>query len=72
MENQLTGDRFVPWPWSLLNIPVSIKDLVGRPCRVIRPGEVIPHDYVPGRVSIYLDDQSMITDIRVEPEKLEL
>jgi|LakWasMeta1_LOW4_FD_contig_21_3021362_length_293_multi_7_in_0_out_0_1 hypothetical protein len=72
MEKQLHEDRWVPWPWSLVNAPVSVKDLVGRPCRVVRPGDAVTQELLPGRITIYLDDQSKISDICFEPERPEL
>jgi hypothetical protein len=48
------------------NIPLSLRDLVGRRLRVVRPGDKVKMDLVPGRVTIHLDEESRATDIVVE------
>ncbi len=52
------------FPLSVKAIPQHITDLIDRPCRFIRPGDVVPLDYNPVRVSIYVDEKSRIIDIR--------
>ena len=39
------------------------KELTGRKCRVIRPGDLVTQDYMPARVNIHLDKESVITDV---------
>jgi hypothetical protein len=59
----LSDGREVPFPLSIKSIPQSVGDLIGHPCRVIRPGDDITLDYRPDRVNIILDEQSTIKDI---------
>lgn len=70
----MSDNRPVPWPWSmkrspaaLSEIPVSIKELFGKSCRVVRFDEKTPQDIVPGRVTIILDVDSRICEIYIEP-----
>ncbi len=58
------GDSSVPFPWSVQEIPMSIKELIGRPCRVIRPDTLVTEDYKPERVNIHLGEDSRILDIK--------
>lgn len=52
------------FPLSVASVPERIKDLIGRPCRFIRPGDVVTFDFNPARVNIYVDEKSRIVDIR--------
>ena len=52
------------FPLSVALVPERIKDLIGRPCRFIRPGDVVTTDYNPARVNIYVAEDSRIVDIR--------
>lgn len=72
----MNNPRPVPWPWSahfdaskafppsISELPVLVKDLVGRPCRIIRPDSVVTNDWEPTRVNIFLDANDRIIDIR--------
>lgn len=55
------------WPWSVRDIPVSVRDLLGRKVRIVRPGDVVTQEISPGRVTIAISDGSRIEDIRIEP-----
>ncbi|KZD04905.1 I78 family peptidase inhibitor [Oceanibaculum pacificum] len=43
--------------------PDQISELIGKPCRVIRPGEAMTRDYRPERVNIFLDAGNRIESI---------
>lgn len=66
MPNTTGGDGR-PWPWSVSDMPTSIKELVGRKVRVVRPGDVITQEYQPGRVTIHITEEHRIGDIKIEP-----
>jgi len=72
----MSDNRPVPWPWalrfegtdafppSISDLPVLIKDLINRPCRIILPDSVVTEDWVPDRVNIFVDATNRVTDIR--------
>lgn len=55
----------VPIPFSVREVPSSVKDLIGMSCRVVRPNEVVTGEYNAKRINIYIDGNSVITDIKV-------
>lgn len=58
------------WPWTFPeSVPLSLRDLIGRPVRTVRPGEVITLEYVFGRVTFFLDEAGLVSDIGFEPEE---
>ncbi|MWK59792.1 hypothetical protein GO594_27720 [Pseudomonas otitidis] len=57
-----------PWPLSLGATPASIKELIGRKCRVVRKGDVLTQEHVPGRVTVFIDDDGRIADIFFESD----
>lgn len=58
------------WPWKLPeSVPLSLRDLIGRPVRTVRPDEVITLEYMPGRITFFLDDAGLVTEIGFEPEE---
>jgi len=67
-EIQGGGDA---WPWSVKqvpqSVPMSLRDIIGRTVRVLRPGDHATQEVMPGRVTIYLDDKGRVTDVAVEP-----
>lgn len=59
------------WPWKLseqlpTEVPLTIRDLIGRPLRVVKFGDVVTQEYIPGRVTIYLSERSLVADVAVE------
>lgn len=44
-------------------VPVQIEELIGRPLRVYKTGEVITQDFISNRVNIETDDQGVIVNI---------
>lgn len=46
---------------------LRLSDMVGRPIRVLKPGDVVLPVIVPGRVTIYVDDAHRATQVGVEP-----
>lgn len=62
MSDDKMGEHI--FPVSIKSVPERVGDLVGRLCRVIRPGDQVTFDYNPNRVNIYLDDRSRIRDVR--------
>lgn len=59
------------WPWSVKDIPqeavLTIRDMIGRTIRVVRPGDHVTQEIQPGRITIHLDAASKATDVVVEP-----
>jgi hypothetical protein len=43
--------------------PVLVRELIGKPCRVLRPGDVGTSDFQPWRVNIRLDENGTIDEI---------
>lgn len=58
-----------PWPWSVKDLPMTVKDLIGRKCRIAHTGEAMAHEKSPGLITIYLDKEDKITDIVIEPSQ---
>lgn len=50
-------------PPDIKSTPVLIRELVGHPLRVFKPGDVGTMDYVPKRVNIKVDASGFIEDI---------
>lgn len=65
-----SGGGDVPWPWALsLSVaPTTIKDLVGKKCRVVGKGDAVTQEYEPSRVTLFLDEEGRIVDVYFEPE----
>jgi hypothetical protein len=62
------------WPWKLseqvpADVPLTIRELVGRPLRVVKFGDVVTQEYIPGRVTIYLSERGLVADVAVEVGK---
>lgn len=58
------------FPWSSngdATTQLRLRDLVGRPIRVLKPGDVVLPVIVPGRVTIYVDNAHRATQVGVEP-----
>lgn len=57
-------------PWSVKQIPastqISLRDLVGRTIRVVRPGDHVTQEVQAGRVTIHLDENSKAVDVVIE------
>ncbi|MBU0724796.1 MAG: hypothetical protein KJ904_08585 [Alphaproteobacteria bacterium] len=43
--------------------PKQVSELIGKPCRVIRPGDAMTRDYRPERVNIFVDAGNRIERI---------
>jgi hypothetical protein len=58
------------WPWSVNNlpndVPLTLRDLVGRPIRVLKKGAPHTMEYVSRRVTFYTDDNGLVVDVMVE------
>lgn len=64
------------WPWTLednsieekapAGAPMKLRDVIGRPIRVVAPDEQVNGDYVPGRVTFYLNEAGKVKKIIVE------
>ncbi|WP_447789403.1 I78 family peptidase inhibitor [Pseudomonas farris] len=71
------GDFQWPWgdlrpvPFPLTSVPVMIKELIGRKCRVLSKGDMVTQEIEPGRVNIFLGDNGRIVDIYLEPDLAE-
>jgi peroxiredoxin len=59
----------IPWPLSLTDAPFTIKDLIGRKCRVVKFGDAVTEEYEPGRVTFLLDQEGRIANVYFEQEK---
>ncbi|WP_124832928.1 I78 family peptidase inhibitor [Burkholderia sp. Bp9031] len=59
-------DRWTHWPWSYKTAPALIKDLIGRPVRVVKVGDAVTQDVVPGRVTVMVGTDGRIDDILVD------
>ncbi|WP_166876773.1 I78 family peptidase inhibitor [Massilia mucilaginosa] len=57
----------LPWKFPE-SVPLSLRDVIGRPVRTVRPGEVITLEYIAGRVTFFLDEAGLVTEIGFEPE----
>lgn len=61
----------VPWPTLLLkNEVVLIKQLLGRKIRIVYPNDSITEEYQSGRVTIYITENHLINDIKIESDTL--
>lgn len=73
------GDAF-PWasamggpdlfPWSvksLRDLPISLRDIVGRRFRLVRPGDSVTQEIQPGRVTVHVNEEGRVVDVVVEP-----
>ena len=49
----------LPWKFPE-SVPLSLRDLIGRPVRTVRPGEVITLEYIAGRVTFFLDEPDVV------------
>lgn len=64
------------WPWSntrpvpfpLSGVPTTIKDLIGRKCRVVRAGDAVTEKIEPGRITIFLNESGCIIDLYLDPD----
>ena len=65
--NQAMGGDGRPWPWSTEDIPVLVRELVGRRIRIAKVGDAVTQEYQPGRVTIYVNEQHRIGHIQIEP-----
>jgi Peptidase inhibitor I78 family len=52
------------FPPSARNFPVLVRELVGRPCRVVTPMTVITVDFNQERVNFVVDEHGIVIDIR--------
>ena len=43
-----------------------LTDVIGHPLRVVQFRSLVAKDFIPGRVTIYLDAEELISDIKVE------
>jgi hypothetical protein len=68
------GSHVWPWkdnrpvPFPLSGIPMTIKDLIGRKCRLVRYGDSTTADIEPGRITVFLNEDGRIQDIYLDPE----
>ncbi|MEQ1096033.1 hypothetical protein [Acinetobacter johnsonii] len=69
--NGLGDNPIIPWPTlSLLlkNDLVLIKQLLGRKVRIVYPEDRITEEYQPGRITIYITEEHLISDIKSESD----
>lgn len=45
---------------------LALTDMIGRPLRVVQFHSLVAKDYIPGRVTIYLTADELISDVKVE------
>jgi hypothetical protein len=53
------------FPPSVLMFPVTVRELIGRRCRLITPRTVITEDFDHERLNIVLNDEGIVRDIRL-------
>lgn len=46
-----------------------LADLIGRKCRVVRPGDMMTQEISPGRVTVHLASDGTIAKVVIEPEQ---
>lgn len=58
------------WPWSTdrlpKGVPLSIRDIAGRVLRVVKYGQTVTGEHIPGRVTIYKTKDGRIESILIE------
>jgi hypothetical protein len=48
------------------SLPLTLRDLLGRRIRVVPHGGFITLEFIPGRVTVYLDEAGFVKDVVVE------
>ena len=61
------------WPWSITKniidkMPLSLRDLIGRPIRTLKEGAPHTMEYVSGRVTFVVNDRGLVVDVWVESD----
>ncbi len=64
----INDDRWVPWPLSVKIMPTMIEELLGRKVRIVYPEDRITEEYQPGRITIYITEEHLISDIKSESD----
>lgn len=64
------------WPWSLIknlrdDIPLTLRDLIGRPVRILKKDAVHTMEYVSRRVTFVIDDTGTVVDVTIEADFVE-
>ena len=59
------------WPWRVKegiphSVPITLRDLIGRPVRIIKFGNQHTMEFVPGRVTFQLDENGLVSEVLVE------
>ena len=68
LENDM--DNNCTWPWKFPeSVPLSLRDLIGRPVRTVMPGEVITLEFMAGRITFFLDEDGRVTEIGYESDE---
>ncbi|MDO9503644.1 I78 family peptidase inhibitor [Falsiroseomonas sp.] len=65
VDNTRAGDEgtILPKSEEKKEGPTQISEMIGKPCRVIRPGDAVTRDYRPERVNIFVDAGNRIERI---------
>ena len=68
-KSLMGGPDVFPWGHhSGPNKELQLSDVVGRVVRVVRPGGLVTPDIQPGRVTVYLDNDSRATHVYVDAQ----
>lgn len=67
--------RPTPWPFvagavSLVRAPILISDMKGKRIRVVKYGDSVTAEKMPGRVTIFLNEDGVVADVFYELEDL--
>ncbi|WP_332859842.1 hypothetical protein [Janthinobacterium svalbardensis] len=59
------------WPWSVKEgipqgVPITLRDLIGRPVRIIKHGSARTMEFIAGRVTFLLDADGLVAEVQVE------
>lgn len=59
------------WPWSVTEgipqgVPLTLRDLIGRPIRIIKFGTPHTMEFIAGRVTFKLDANGLVSEVQVE------
>ena len=68
-QSLMGGPDIFPWDHhSSSDKKMQLHDVVGRVVRVVRPGGLVTPDIQPGRVTVYLDNDSRATHVYVDAQ----
>lgn len=59
------------WPWSVNEgipegVPLTLRDVIGRPVRIVAHGSAHTMEFIAGRVTFMLDANGLVSEVQVE------